>query len=125
MPQEFFDLLNTLEQDELQQDVASQSNNKSTQINAGKVKQITTNHQLMNTDIISKADKALKNFKRAFKHNLLNSKPVTHKNNNLSKTQRAGLLVLTNNPELIIKKAEKGSAVVVMNTKDYLREGYR
>ena len=59
VPQEFFDLLNKLEQDELQQDVASQSNNKSTQINGGEVKQITTNHQLMNTDIISKADKAV------------------------------------------------------------------
>ena len=29
------------------------------------------------------------------------------------------------NPEIVIKKADKGSAVVIMNTTDYLREGYR
>ena len=32
---------------------------------------------------------------------------------------------LKSNPEIVIKKADKGSAVVVMNTTDYLREGYR
>ena len=32
---------------------------------------------------------------------------------------------LSENPEIVIKKADKGSAVVVMNTTDYLREGYR
>ena len=31
---------------------------------------------------------------------------------------------LCDNPEIVNKKADKGSAVVVMNTKDYLREGY-
>ena len=29
------------------------------------------------------------------------------------------------NPKIVIKKADKGSAVVVMNKDDYLREGYR
>ena len=32
---------------------------------------------------------------------------------------------LKSNPEIVIKKADKGSAVVVMNTTDYLIEGYR
>ena len=32
---------------------------------------------------------------------------------------------MTSNKDIIIKKADKGSAVVVMNKKDYLREGYR
>jgi hypothetical protein len=32
---------------------------------------------------------------------------------------------LTTKPDIIIKKADKGSAVVVMNTTDYLREGLR
>ena len=36
-----------------------------------------------------------------------------------------GLDELRKNPEIILKKADKGSAVVVMNTTDYLREGYR
>ena len=36
-----------------------------------------------------------------------------------------GLKALTDNAESVIKKADKGSAVVLMNTSDYLREGYR
>ena len=48
-----------------------------------------------------------------------NSKP------NLTREQRLGLKQLVDNPEIIIKKADKGSTVVVMNTTDYLREGYR
>ena len=32
---------------------------------------------------------------------------------------------LSENPEIVIKKADKGSAVVVMNSTDYLHEGYR
>ena len=43
----------------------------------------------------------------------------------ISYALRSGLLALTNNPELVIEKADKGSAVVVMNATDYLREGYR
>ena len=31
----------------------------------------------------------------------------------------------SSNPEIVIKKADKGSAIVVMQTTDYLREGYR
>ena len=68
---------------------------------------------------------SLKSFKLAFKNNLLYSKPTKSKYNNLTKKQRAGIQELTNNPELTIKKADKGSAVVVMNTKDYFRVGYR
>ena len=36
-----------------------------------------------------------------------------------------GLRELSDNPDITIQKADKGSAVVVMDTKDYLREGYR
>ena len=68
---------------------------------------------------------SLKSFKMAFKNNLLYSKPTRTRHNNLTKEQRSGLLELTNNSEIVIKKADKGSAVVVMNTRDYLREGYR
>ena len=64
-------------------------------------------------------------FKQAFKTCLLNSKIKNNKTNNLTKEERIGLKELTDNPEIIIKKADKGSAVVVMNTRDYLREGYR
>ena len=50
------------------------------------------------------------------------SKPRHH---NLTKGERLGLTELSKNPEIVIKKADKGSAVVIMNTTDYLREGYR
>ena len=36
-----------------------------------------------------------------------------------------GITELCNNKNIVIKKADKGSAVVVMNATDYLREGYR
>ena len=68
---------------------------------------------------------SLKSFKMAFKNNLLYSKPTRSRHINLTKEQRSGLLKLTNNSEIVIKKANKGSAVVVMNTQDYLREAYR
>ena len=61
----------------------------------------------------------------SFKMNLFNSKPSLRKEGNLSKQERLGLTELANNPEIIIKKADKGSAVVVMQTTDYLCEGYR
>ena len=64
-------------------------------------------------------------FQRSFKLALLNSKTKTAHKPNLSKEQRSGLKELSDNPEIIIKKVDKGSAVVVMNTIDYLREGYR
>ena len=64
-------------------------------------------------------------FKQAFKTNLLHSKIKKKTSDNLTKDQRMILKSLSDNPEIVIKKADKGSAVVVMNTKDYLREGYR
>ena len=56
--------------------------------------------------------------------NLLNSKVKKCHQHNLTKEQWKGLMELRKNPEIVIKKADKGSAVVIMNTTDYLREGY-
>ena len=64
-------------------------------------------------------------FQRAFKKGLLKSKIPYHKKKNLTNGQYKGLKELTDNPEITIQKAEKGSAVIVMNTTDYLREGYK
>ena len=64
-------------------------------------------------------------FRQAFKTCLLNSKIKKKTQDNLTKEQRKGLTELCNNKNIVIKKADKGSAVVVMNTTDYLREGYR
>ena len=44
---------------------------------------------------------------------------------NISRGERLAIKNLTNNPHIIIKPADKGSAVVVMNREDYISEGYR
>jgi hypothetical protein len=44
---------------------------------------------------------------------------------NLSQAERRGLTELEQNNEITIKKADKGSAVVVMNTSDYIIEAQR
>jgi hypothetical protein len=56
----------------------------------------------------------------------LATRPLTKDyNHNLTREQWQALDELTTKPDIIITKADKGSAVVVMNTTDYLREGLR
>ena len=43
---------------------------------------------------------------------------------NLTKKERLGIKELAMNRDIVIKKADKGSCVVIMNTTDYLEEGY-
>ena len=45
--------------------------------------------------------------------------------NNMSAEEKSALKELQNNSDLVFKKADKGSAIVVMDKKDYLFEGYR
>ena len=64
-------------------------------------------------------------FITGIKSDLLN---LTHKRKrkfNLTKEQYKGINDLVQNDKIVIKKADKGSAVVAMNKSDYLREGYR
>ena len=68
---------------------------------------------------------SLEVFQRAFKDGLLKSKVKTKGQQNLTKEQMIGLKELSSNPKIVIKKADNSSAVVVMNTTDYSREGYR
>jgi hypothetical protein len=49
-------------------------------------------------------------------------KPKSH---NINGDQRSALLSLKNNKEIVIKAADKGSAVVIQNTTDYISEGLR
>ena len=44
---------------------------------------------------------------------------------NLTLDERLALKELTKNTNIIIKPADKGSAVVIMNRLDYLKEGYK
>ena len=50
------------------------------------------------------------------------SKPLRH---NLKKAESAALHSLKNNRDIIIKKADKGSSVVIQNRSDYIKEGLR
>lgn len=45
--------------------------------------------------------------------------------NNLSSEERYSLKSLKENHDIVIKEADKGSAVVIMNRKDYIEEGQR
>ena len=51
--------------------------------------------------------------------------PRCPKNNNLTYGEKTALAELQSLQEIIIKPADKGSAIVLMNKDDYLREGYR
>ena len=44
---------------------------------------------------------------------------------NISKQEMHAIKSLRNNPNIILKPADKGSSIVVMNKADYLKEGYR
>ena len=47
------------------------------------------------------------------------------KRSNITPLERSAIKELLNNHTIIIKPADKGAAVVVMNREDYLKEGYR
>ncbi len=55
------------------------------------------------------------------------NRPLFHKNyrNNLSPQEITALRELKSNQNIIIRPADKGSAVVILNREDYLKEGYR
>ncbi len=44
---------------------------------------------------------------------------------NLRKDEKLAVKELANNRDIVIKKADKGSCVVIMNTDDYIKEGHR
>ena len=46
-------------------------------------------------------------------------------NKNLSKAEYRAIKELSNNTNIIIKPADKGGAVVILDKKDYLAEGYK
>ena len=57
----------------------------------------------------------------------LNNRPESKhpKLTNISRGERLAIKNLTRNREIIIKPADKGSAVVVLNRSDYITEGYK
>ena len=51
--------------------------------------------------------------------------PKHPKLTNISREERKAIKTLTENPNIIIKPADKGSAVVILNREDYISEGYK
>jgi hypothetical protein len=70
-------------------------------------------------------NKTLEAYRLAVRNDLATCPLPKDYNKNLSIEQTKALTDLCANPDIIIKKADKGSTVVVMNTTDYLREGLR
>ena len=67
----------------------------------------------------------LDTFLTTIRSELLKFESKHNKKHNLKQEEYTGLKELSKNKHIIIKKAAKGSAVVVMNRRDYIREGYR
>ena len=59
------------------------------------------------------------------RNDILNLKPVTASKSNLTNKETRAMSDLKKNPNIIIKKADKGSSVVIMNKDDYIQEGLR
>ena len=57
--------------------------------------------------------------------NLVKTKLHAPRRQNLSKKEKLAIKELAGNREIVIKKADKGSCVVIMNTTDYINEGHR
>jgi len=51
--------------------------------------------------------------------------PIHPKLTNISREERRAINILSNNKSIVIKPADKGSAVVVMDRIDYINEGYK
>ena len=70
-------------------------------------------------------DEAIRSFRSAVKTDILDHKQKKRYKNNLTLAERKALQGLKANKDIIIKNADKGGAVVVMNTKDYIKEAER
>ena len=70
-------------------------------------------------------DKALELFIETVNKDFGKTNPMKPTHSNLSRTQQQAIKSLTSNKDIVIKKADKGSAVVLMNTNEYLLECYK
>ena len=51
--------------------------------------------------------------------------PPSYNRFNLPKTERKAIKSLVDNPNIVIKPADKGGKIVIQNTSDYIKEGER
>ena len=73
----------------------------------------------------STVDPAIETFCRAVQNELRDFVPRRPRDQNLTKDEKDILANLTNNKAIEIKKADKGSAVVLMDKTDYIKEAER
>ena len=69
-----------------------------------------------------KRDAAIELHLSRLEQNILNSGPIKHKYNNLTREERKALYDLRNDTSIIIKEADKVSVVVIWDKEDYLKE---
>ncbi len=72
-----------------------------------------------------KVDPAIETFCRAVMNEMKDFTPMCPRTNNLSKEENEALFKLVSDKTLEIKKADKGSATVIMDMKDYIEEAHR
>ena len=70
-------------------------------------------------------DHALEAFIQAVTEDFGKMKPIKCHDNNLSKQERLALKDLQNDTNIVIKKADKGAAIVIMDRDDYVKEATR
>ena len=70
-------------------------------------------------------DVTLEAFIRAVTNDFYEMQPRKVRNRNLTKPEFHAISTLKNNTQIVIKKADKGSAIVVMNKSDYITEATR
>ena len=73
-------------------------------------------------------DPFLESYRSTINHNT--SKEIKKKNNikfkrNLKKEEWTAITTLRNNRDIVIKPADKGGNIVIMNKQDYIQEGLR
>jgi hypothetical protein len=79
-------------------------------------------YRVQRTDPGPANDDCLETFIKSVKLEVLKSEVKPAKSDNLPRHLKEALKGLQNNENLVIKKADKGSAVVVMNLTDYIHE---
>ena len=71
-------------------------------------------------------DQSLSLFIKVLRKDLFMNKAKKHRvKPNLTNCQLKSIQDLAKDPDIVIKKADKGNAIVIMDTKDYLYEGFR
>jgi hypothetical protein len=70
-------------------------------------------------------DDCLESFIKLVRLDFIKYKQKAPSTSNITATQKTAIRTLALNPEIVVKKADKGSAVCIMDTKNYIQEATR